>query len=120
MTHIEDLVDAWGLCSLFSTEKPDVNVHPDDFERFAHLHPYGKVFHCVGLEMEYLILEYQYQRYRVKPVKFHVVIYPAFDFGDKVIDPNHPEQIGVIRDIGWHFNKQVAFYFITLNGKKKL
>lgn len=44
---------------------------------------------------------------------------PKFLTGELVSPGNHPELVGVIRGIGWHFNHQDYMYFITINGRKK-
>lgn len=44
---------------------------------------------------------------------------PRFFEGELVSPGNHPELVGVIRGIGWHFDHQDYMYFITVNGRKK-
>ena len=44
---------------------------------------------------------------------------PQFVDGESVSPANHPELVGVIRGIGWHFDNQDYMYFITVNGRKK-
>lgn len=44
---------------------------------------------------------------------------PQFMNGDLVSPANHPDIVGVIREIGWHFGRQEYLYFISVNGRKK-
>ncbi len=44
---------------------------------------------------------------------------PQFMNGDLVSPVNHPDMVGVIRGIGWHFKNQDYMYFISVNGRKK-
>lgn len=44
---------------------------------------------------------------------------PRFVDGDLVSPVSHPELVGAIHEIRWHFNRQEYMYFITVNGKKK-
>ena len=44
---------------------------------------------------------------------------PQFMNGDLVSPVNHPDMVGVIRGIGWHFENQDYMYFISVNGRKK-
>ncbi|MFG6369144.1 MAG: hypothetical protein K1W16_12105 [Lachnospiraceae bacterium] len=44
---------------------------------------------------------------------------PQFLVGELVSPANHPDQVGVIREIGWHFKNEKYMYFISINNKKK-
>lgn len=44
---------------------------------------------------------------------------PRFVYGEAVSPVNHPELVGVIREIGWHFDNQDYMYLLTVNGRKK-
>jgi hypothetical protein len=116
---MSNLTDTWGLYPLFSTAYQDDNVHPDDFEEFRLLHPHSKVFHCVDEVDGYLVLQYQDKKYRIKPEKYQVLPEPKFTFNEQVIDPNHPDKVGIIRHIGWHFKYKKHLFAIELDGKPK-
>lgn len=44
---------------------------------------------------------------------------PAFVYGDFVSPVNHPDMIGIVREIVWHFENKDYNYYITVNGRKK-
>lgn len=44
---------------------------------------------------------------------------PAYRYGEQVSPCNHPDMIGLICDIRWHFKLQCCFYTIRVNGKMK-
>lgn len=43
----------------------------------------------------------------------------AFVYGDLVSPVDHPEMIGTVREIVWHFKNKDYSYYITVNGRKK-
>lgn len=44
---------------------------------------------------------------------------PRFVYGERVSPCNHPDMIGVVVAIKWHFKYDRCFYFISVNGKMK-
>lgn len=44
---------------------------------------------------------------------------PAFVYGDLVSPVSHPDMIGTVREIVWHFKNKDYNYYITVNGRKK-
>ena len=44
---------------------------------------------------------------------------PKYIYDQKVSPCNHPDIIGVVCDIGWHFKLNCYFYKIRVNGKVK-
>ena len=44
---------------------------------------------------------------------------PRFVAGDLVSPVNHPEAVGVIREVGWHFKNNTYIYLVSIDGKKK-
>lgn len=44
---------------------------------------------------------------------------PPFVYGDVVSPVNHPDMIGKIQTIIWHFKDKDYNYYISVNGKKK-
>lgn len=44
---------------------------------------------------------------------------PNFLYGDSVVPCNHPEMVGEILEIRWHFQCNRPFYHIQINGKRK-
>ena len=44
---------------------------------------------------------------------------PAFVYGDLVSPVNHPDMVGTVREIIWHFKNKDYNYYIMVNGRKK-
>ena len=44
---------------------------------------------------------------------------PEFVYGDLVMPVVHPELVGKIEKIIWHFKKETCGYYISVNGRKK-
>lgn len=44
---------------------------------------------------------------------------PQYIYGEQVVPCNHPDVIGVIASIKWHFKLNCYFYTIMVNGKMK-
>ena len=42
---------------------------------------------------------------------------PRFVYGEKVSPCNHPDMVGVIVGINWHFKRACCFYTISVNEK---
>lgn len=118
-------IGKWGLCQLYmlsaTYENKDAEIHPDDFERLYTSFPGGSYFWCVDVDEDYLVIARQdlNETYRVKPHKFRVLPSPVFTFGERVVDPNHPDKKATICDIGWHGKNQTHLYYVLMNGKKK-
>ena len=43
---------------------------------------------------------------------------PLYGYGDAVSVIDHPDRKGVIRDIIWHFERNVFVYYLEMDGKK--
>ncbi len=113
-----DQLHAWGLYPWFQ-EQGEARIHPEDLQAFKNLKPYGKVFEQIGSIEEYIVLQYNKIKYRVKKDLFTVLpISPVFTFGDRVEDINHPDRVGTICDIEWHHKDKQFIYFIEINEKK--
>lgn len=100
----------WGIC--FDRILRDGNIFPSGlFQRVV----------------EYKISEDNTTANLVYPIEGQIAIDtiksldnpPQFMKGDLVSPVNHPDMIGVIQEIGWHFNCQEYLYFISVNGRKK-
>jgi len=111
-------VGTWGLYPLFSGDGEEL-VYPSDFQKFSKLHAYGKLFHCIGESEGYLVLQHKLEIYRVKPDLYQPTSTPTFVWGDRVKDKNHPEYVGIIDDIEWHYKFNNPMYFIVVSGKRK-
>lgn len=44
---------------------------------------------------------------------------PRYTYGEQVSPLNHPDMVGVIVKIGWHFKQNCYFYLIKINEKIK-
>lgn len=44
---------------------------------------------------------------------------PRFDYGEQVSPLNHPDMVGVIVKISWHFKQNCCFYIIKVHEKIK-
>jgi len=108
----------WGLYPWFEENGRHL-VHSDDYEAIKALFPYGKVFESVGVEGEYLKLQYGSQIYRVMPELFRPVPAPVRRFGEVVSAKKGGELISVaIRDIMWHFKEERPYFFVTAGNKR--
>jgi hypothetical protein len=113
-----NFVCQYGLYQWFEEHGTDL-IHADDLESFRRFLPNGKVFHCVGVDGEYLILSYGEHEFRLKPQLFKPVPQPARTIGESVSVRSKGEVInGVIHEIMWHFQRAEPFYFVLADGKK--
>jgi hypothetical protein len=115
---MNELIGTWGFC-LLPTKETENQIHPEDFEALSRLFAYGKVFHCVGQEGDYLIIQYDTQRYRVKPDLYQVIPPLRFTFGQQVRERERPEILGIVRRIGWHVLKGEPLIYLEVKGKMK-
>ena len=44
---------------------------------------------------------------------------PTFEYGDLVSPVDHPDMLGTVREIVWHFKNMDYNYYITVNGRKQ-
>ena len=44
---------------------------------------------------------------------------PQYIYGECVSPRNHPDMIGIVCDIAWHFKLNCYFYIIKVNGRPK-
>jgi hypothetical protein len=115
---MSDFAYKHGLCQWFEEDGAEL-IHPDDIERFRQLMPSARVFHCDGVEGEYLVLAYGEHRFRVKRSLFRPVDRPARAIGESVSLMTKGNLVhGVITDIVWHFQRAEPYYHVTANGKE--
>lgn len=108
----------WGLYPWF--ESDDINlIHESYRDRLISLQPYGKLFECIGVEQDYIVIQYNFENFKVKPLLYKQVPPPIYTFGETVILVNHPNIEGSICDIHWHHKYEKEIYYLELNGKKK-
>ena len=78
-----DPAGTWGLYQWFR-EYGEQLIHPDDLGAFERLQPNSKVFLCEEEQAGYLVLQYDQERYRVKPDLFKPVAPPKRIFRERV------------------------------------
>src|SRR5947209_6457546 len=104
-----EFVCRYGLYQWFEEHGRGL-IHDDDLESFLRFLPNGKVFHCAGVEGEYLLLSYGEHQFRVKPTLFKAVPQPQKTIGERVCVRSKGKVVnGVICDIMWHFQRSEPF-----------
>ncbi|MFL9454173.1 hypothetical protein AB0758_24145 [Tolypothrix bouteillei VB521301_2] len=109
-------VGTWGLYQWFPEYGEDL-ISDNDIKKFKAFLPNGKVFHCINENRDFLTLQYNEDVYNVKPNLYKKVPIPLFSFGKKVRVINHPDRVGIVRGIEWHFKQNAAIYYLEINGK---
>ena len=111
------LKNLWGLYPWFESHDID-KVHPDDLGKIKEEQSNTKVYECIDEDDQYITIRYGDKTFRVKDVSFKQVPAPKFDFGEEVKLVSKDE-VGIILDILWHFDKEEHYYFIMVDGKRK-
>ena len=106
----------WGLYQCFKGIDDDM-IYINDREAFFDLKPNGKVFQCVSIQEDMLILKYGEKEFRVNPSLYKVVSEPKYKLGDNV-EIIEKSLIGKIMEINWHIKNDAPFYFLEIAGKK--
>jgi Family of unknown function (DUF6960) len=110
--------DAWGLYPWFPEHGFDL-IHPDDREAVKASFPYGKVWHVIGGDGDYLLLAASTWQFRAKPALFESVSPPKFPYGARVrTRPPRTVRECVVVGIGWHNKRQESYYLLEENGKR--
>jgi hypothetical protein len=113
-----EFVGQYGLYQWFEEFGTEL-IHANDLESFRRFLPNGKIFHCLGMNGEYLLLSYGELQFRVKPNLFKPVPKPARTIGDKIAVRSKGKIVnGIICDMIWHFQRAEPFYHIFADGKK--
>lgn len=107
----ENVIGMWGVCFLLN--ECDGQLVPSELFQAV-------VQYEISEDQTAAVITYPMQGVRIAtdmimPLKSP----PRFVVGDLVSPANHPEKVGVIREVGWHFNKNAYIYFISIDGKKK-
>lgn len=111
-----DLIGSWGIYSWFP-ELGDDFVAPDSLGVAKPIKLYGKLFNCLGVCNEYLILGYRDCEISVRPDLYVAVQSPCFEFLDevKVVATG---KSGVVIDIEWHHKKGEPIFYLEFCGRK--
>lgn len=82
------------------------------------MNPNGKVFKVIKFCESSVLLEYGKEIFECKNVRIKNVPEPMFKIGDCVI-VSYSGEIGFVREIYWHYQMNVPFYYLTIDNKKK-
>lgn len=95
------------------------SVHPEDRE-FVKNNLTNRIYHCIGMEGEYLIAKSKKYTIRVKPnvIKGYLPT-PKFTWEDIVYEKGKPNETATINDFFWHHSKEQYLFYVSVNGKKK-
>jgi len=93
------------------------HVHPDDFERFKALSPYGKVFGVDDAEDGYVRLRYGGDSFRVKPTLLQSIPFVDIEVGQRVRLLAKQSE-GVIEHVIWHHKERRPFFLVLIHGKR--
>jgi hypothetical protein len=104
----------FGVCDWFPEHGEHLVVDADRLA-FAALNPAGKIFQCIGMEGEWLVVRYGTNVYRVNPGVLKPVPPPVFDVGQTVTSK---DRSGVVADVTWHFKEAAPIYFLQFDGKR--
>ena len=111
-----DYIDTWGLYQCFHGSDDEM-VDSDCREDFFTLQPNGKVFQCISMYDEMIILKYGEKIFRVNPKLYKRVKEPLYKVGDKV-EIIEKSLVGQILDVNWHIKDDAPFYLVKIDGKK--
>lgn len=120
---MENLIGKWGGAPLHIilqyNEKE--KIHPNDWNALES-YPYLYSKHlCVGIDNEYIIIQFGESQLRIKPELFQLSTEPKFKPLEKVKFYNSKGtlEFGIIKGIHWHNKEQKMFYDVEVNGKIK-
>lgn len=112
---MKDVIDTWGLYCWFN-EYGEELIHPDDIGHFPPNNT--KVFHCIGVDDEYMILQSAASQFRVKPENYKILDEPKYQFNDQ-IETRDQDRVGTITEIEWHYKEKQFIYYISQEGIRK-
>lgn len=109
----EKLIGQFGLC-VWSIEQGTHLVAPKDIHRFFMTYA---IFQCVGIENQWLKIQYKDDAYHVSADIFQPVPKPDFLVGQVVFVPRK-ECSAEIVSMTWHFKDEKPIYFLSFDGKR--
>ena len=68
---------------------------------------------------ETAIVSHKGNKYEISVDSMRRIDSPKYVYGDSVSPANHPELVGVVCEMIYHFNRNEPQYFIKVDGKKK-
>ena len=84
--------------------------------------PFNMLQSLVTYEMvdaENIIVKHYNKTYPMKLEQIKPIATPRFVWGDKVSPANHPEWVGEVASMGYHFKNKEMMYYLSINGKMK-
>ena len=113
-----------GMCGryhwLAERETPDC-IHRNSYTAFVHQHQLGKIYHCIGVVDDFLVLQAKRSTsFKVKAVHFQPLAASAFYMGDavRVLNGSLQDQMAVIQGIGWHSKHQKLIFILYAQHKR--
>jgi hypothetical protein len=107
-------INSYRVCNWF----PEHGLHfidESDRASFAALSPAGKVFRCVVMDGDWLLLEYGVNTYRANIDVFKKVSAPAFRIGQRVLVNGRRSTVALVT---WHFKNEAPIYLLAFDGKQ--
>ncbi|MCP3927239.1 MAG: hypothetical protein GY714_32170 [Desulfobacterales bacterium] len=119
---MENFVGKCGRYIWLSSTESKNWIRGSDFKKFNSQHSLGSIYHCIGVEGNFIVIKCnRADSYRVHPKWFKVVPDTVFYVGDKVeiLDGSKAGLTGLISSMGWHLENKKIIYTLTVNGKTR-
>jgi len=71
------------------------------------------------LDLQTALVKHHEKTYIIESKYIKPIATPKFVWGDKVSPANHPEWIGEVVSMGYHFKNKEMMYILSINGKMK-
>ena len=84
--------------------------------------PFDMLQSLVTYEMiddENIIVRHYDKSYHMKLEQIKPIDTPKYVWGDKASPANHPELLGEVISMGYHFKNKDMMYYLSINGKMK-
>lgn len=110
-------IDTWGVYQCFTGTNEQL-VDAEYRKDFFELKPNGKVFHCIDMMKEKLVITYGDKTFIVDPKAYKVVKEPKYKIDDmvKIIDNGLDAKI---IEIDWHYKDENHIYYLEVQGKRE-
>jgi hypothetical protein len=111
--------DTWGLYHFFYPDTPEKVIHPDDLHAVLNMVEgwngyisFYYLFHCIGIEEEFVRLRSETIDFRAKADNYKPVSTPKLTFGQRVRLKKKPEQIRRVVRLHYHYQNKVVVYHV--------
>ena len=119
----KELIGQCGLYIWTPDSKPIEWIFPEDYTSFSAQHSFGRVYHCIGFDSDYIIIKSNRVEngYRVDLKGFVPVASTDHYVGDQVIVLVGSQMglQGEICGMGWHTCHKKIIFILKINGKKR-